>query len=362
MIQNNPLVRGALLNASFKLAEGALKANLGLIQSTVTKALGQIESAFNKATTAVNNFADALERLNQHQKPQHSGGCFPCDPPRPQDGCRPQGGIKVDDKGVITTPGGYKIEQLGQFEWKINGPDGKSTRVWGDPHVDESDGGKFDFKRNTTFELPDGTSIQVTTKPWGNDGMTVTGQLNIVNGRDHVTVTDIDKGKGKVGQVKQDGWEQYFDFGARNSDVLRMGKETDDWTFKGREVVGDNNGGESFKLGNYIMPDGSRMSPNPGESATGTTRPQTPADRRDDVLKKLTDAIKNVFDAMSSTRCGCFNPFRRADDFGRYDRNDRNDHRQGIDQAFRQVRTMFRALDDLNRLSDMLGRRHLHSF
>ncbi|HZI14686.1 MAG TPA: DUF1521 domain-containing protein [Myxococcus sp.] len=356
MIQNNPLVRGALLNASFKLAEGALKANLGLIQSTVTKALGQIESAFNKATTAVNNFADALERLNQHQKPQHGGGCFPCDPPRPQDGCRPSGGLKVDDKGVITTPGGYKIEQLGQFEWKINGPDGKSTRVWGDPHVEESDGGKFDFKRNTTFELPDGTSIHVTTKPWGNGGMTVTGQLDIVNGDDHVAVTDIDKGKGKVGQPDKNGWNTFFDFKAVNTDTLRMGNETDDWTFQGKEVIGDHNGGESFKLGNYILPDGSKVKP---YEQTNGTNGSKPADRRDELLKKLTDAIKNVFDAMPFTRCGCFNPFRGADDNQRYDRND---HRGGIDQAFRQVRNMFRALDDLNRLSDMLGRRHLHTF
>jgi hypothetical protein len=352
MIHNNPL-HGALLNSSIKLAQGALTQNLGLIQSTVTRALGQIESAFNKATKAVNNFADALERLNQHSKPTHTGGCFPCEPPKPQDGCRPQGGLKVDDKGVITTPGGYKIEQLGQFEWKVSGPDGKSTRVWGDPHVDESDGGKFDFKRNTTFELPDGTHIHVTTKPWGNSGMTVTGQLNIVNGDDHVAVTDIDKGKGKVGQPDKNGWDEYCNFKAFNTDTLRMGKETDDWTFQGREVIGDHNGGESFKLGNYILPDGNKVNPNNG------TNSSSPADRRDELLKKLTDAIKNVFDSMPRTHCGCFNPFRHADDSRRYDRND---HRGGIDQAFRGIRTMFRALDELNRLSDMLGRRHLHTF
>jgi hypothetical protein len=31
-----------------------------------------------------------------------------------------------------------------------------------------------------------------------------------------------------------------------------MGKETDDWSFQGKEVVGSNNGGDSFKLGNEL--------------------------------------------------------------------------------------------------------------
>src|SRR3712207_7111164 len=45
---------------------------------------------------------------------------------------------------------------LRSYEWKITGPDGKTTRVWGDPHVDEGDregNNDWEFKRNSTFVL-----------------------------------------------------------------------------------------------------------------------------------------------------------------------------------------------------------------
>jgi hypothetical protein len=194
------------------------------------------------------NIGSLLEKLNC--QPPASCQPAPCQPPRPQDGCHPSGSLKVDDKGVVTTPGGYKIEQMGQFEWKVTGPDCKTTRVWGDPHVDEGDGGKWDFKRDSTFVLGDGTRINVSTAPWGN--MTVTKQLEIISGNDRVVVADIDKGKGKVGQVTKDGFANVNSFG--NKDVFVMGRETDDWSFQGKEVIGSENGGESFKLGNALEP------------------------------------------------------------------------------------------------------------
>ena len=92
--------------------------------------------------------------------------CFPR-PPAHADHCHPQGSLKTSPDGTVTTPGGYKVQTLGPCEWKITGPDGKTTRVHGDPHVDEGDGGKWDFKRDSTFMLGDGTRINVSTKPAG---------------------------------------------------------------------------------------------------------------------------------------------------------------------------------------------------
>lgn len=175
------------------------------------------------------------------------GGCVV--PPSPFDGCHPSGSLKTDGN-VVTTPGGYKIEATGQHEWTITGPDGKTTRVWGDPHVAEGDGGKWDFKRDSTFVLGDGTRVNVTTKPWGNGGMTVTGGLEIISGNDRVQITDIDKGKGVVGPVTQDGYAHANSFTGK--DVFVMGRETDDWSFQGKEIIGSNNGGDSFKLGNDL--------------------------------------------------------------------------------------------------------------
>jgi hypothetical protein len=197
---------------------------------------------------------DLKEFLNSLRTPIRSrGGCGgpgEVSPPIWQDRCHPSGGLKVDQSsGVITTPGGYKIEQVGQYEWKITGQDGKWTRFWGDPHIQESDRGgessAWDFKRDSSFVLPDGTRINVTTKPYNN--MTVTSQLEVINGNDRVMVTDIDKGKGKVGEVTHDGRQHADDFCGK--DVFEMGSETDDWYFHGQEVLGSNNGGDSFKLG-----------------------------------------------------------------------------------------------------------------
>jgi hypothetical protein len=211
-----------------------------------------------------------------------------CQPstPNPGDASQPSGSLKVDDKGVITTPGGYKIEATGQHEWKVTGPDGKHTRVWGDPHVDEGDGGKWDFKRDSTFVLGDGTRINCSTKPWGDGSMTVTGGLEIISGNDRVQVTDIDKGKGKVGQVTQDGYAHANSFG--NKDVFVMGKETDDWSFTGKEVIGSNNGGESFKLGNALA---AGNTPVQGQPAGGT---QPTTQKPSDYFTKMGDIFKTL--------------------------------------------------------------------
>jgi len=213
--------------------------------------------------------------------------------PKPGDGTHPAGSLKTDSNGVITTPGGYKIEQLKQFDWKITGPDGKETKIWGDPHVAEGDGGTWDFKRDSTFVLGDGTKINVTTKPWGND-MTVTGELEIISGNDRVKVTDIDKGKGKVGDITKDGFAHANSFGGK--DVFVMGKESDDWSFQGKEIIGSNNGGESFNLGNDLPVGEQPAVTKPG---TPTTQPQQPANNLNKLLE-LFKGVSKLFDSLSN--------------------------------------------------------------
>lgn len=169
----------------------------------------------------------------------------------------PSGGLEVEGD-VITTEGGYEIEMMGPTEWKITGPDGSSTRIWGDPHVDEGDrnatsesNGGWDFKDNTTFALPDGTEIHVTTVPRDN-GTTVTGQLNIVNGDHAVEVTGVDRGKGQIGEVTTNGAEVSQEYEAYQ-DVV-SGAQVDDWTFDGREIVGSTGKGEEFVLDDEMEP------------------------------------------------------------------------------------------------------------
>jgi Domain of Unknown Function (DUF1521) len=186
--------------------------------------------------------------------------CAPVSPPTPEDSTHPAGSLKVDGD-TVTTAGGYEIKMIGKHEWQITGPDGKTTRIWGDPHVDEGDrdgNSDWDFKRNSTFVLGDGTRINVTTVPGGADGMTVTGSLEIISGNDRVEVENIDKGKGEIGTVTQDGYQRANSF---DGDVFVMGRESDDWSFTGREIVGSKNGGEEFELGGELHPRGSEPVP-----------------------------------------------------------------------------------------------------
>jgi hypothetical protein len=264
------------------------------------------------------------------------GGC--CSPPVPSDSTHPTGSLRAEGS-VITTPGGYKIEATGKFEWQITGPDGKTTRVWGDPHVAEGDGGKWDFKRNSTFVLGDGTRINVTTAPYGNSGMTVTQSLEIISGNERVTVSGIDKGKGVVGQVTQDGYAHANSF---SGDVFVMGSETDDWSYQGREIIGSENGGESFKLG--------------GELAAGNT----PVRGYEFSWAALFRAMAGDFssgwnDSWLPNRFGS-NPYYDGPTWtnqftGTYDRLQ---HRRQLAEAFRLIGSMFNLLARLADMSDRM--------
>lgn len=188
--------------------------------------------------------ADAVSDLTRYAL----GQCAPVSAPDLADCCHPSGGLYTRGDTVYT-PGGYQIEVLGRYEWKITGPDGKWIRVHGDPHVDEGDregASDWDFKRDTTFVLGDGTRVNVTTAPGGAEGMTVTSRLEIVSGFQSVNVEGMDEGKGRIGEV---GFHFADTF---TGDVVTMGAETDDWTFRGREIVGSRDGGDSFVLGDVM--------------------------------------------------------------------------------------------------------------
>jgi len=157
----------------------------------------------------------------------------------------------VDSSGKVTTAGGYTIEPMSQFEWKICGPDGSSTRVWGDPHVEthgKTGGEKYDFKKDTRFVLPDGTQINVKCTPWqGNPNVTVTQSLEIIQGNDKVMVTDIDKGKGKTGTVNHGATAAQSTFATEQT--FLAGTNVADWYLNGSEILSMYDGPDKFNVG-----------------------------------------------------------------------------------------------------------------
>src|SRR6185295_4740591 len=176
-----------------------------------------------------------------------------CFCPEPPVLCHPRDALRETPDGKVHTPGGYTIEAGGNTNWKITGPDGKSTCVEGDPHVKESDGGKWDFKRNSSFVLPDGTNINVRTAPSGN-GMTVTSALEIVNGNNRVEIDGVNGHCPQRGPVQHTGQQ----WNTAGWDRFTMGHQTDDWAFGGREIVGSEKGGEVLKVGNPLSSGGPR--------------------------------------------------------------------------------------------------------
>jgi hypothetical protein len=267
------------------------------------------------------------------------GGCV--SEPRSCDRTHPEGSLQTDGN-VVTTPGGYKIEATGQYEWTITGPDGKTDRIWGDPHVVEGDGGKWDFKRNSTFVLGDGTRINVSTTPHGDNGATVTTGLEIINGNDRVDISGIDKGKGVVGQVTQDGYAHANDFGG--NDVFVMGDETDDWSFQGREITGSNNGGDSFQLGDDLA-----------AGDTNALWAGNDSDWMQLIHNFLREMMGNWNDNWRPNPYGSNGPCdRSADPSDGESWYDRGRHQDELRQAFRSLGRMFNLLARLASLDDRM--------
>ena len=303
-------------------------------------------TATNTATATTATGTTANQSLDEMYPPRSIKGIFdalvgggPATPSTPStgDSSHPSGSLQTGKDGIITTPGGYQIQALSQFEWKVTGPDGKTTRVWGDPHVDEGDGGKWDFKRDSTFVLGDGTRINCSTTDYGN-GMTVTKGLEIISGNERVQITDIDKGKGKTGKVTQDGFAHANSFGGK--DVFVMGKETDDWSFTGKEIVGSNNGGESFKLGKDL--------------AAGTTQNPNKANTSFfDKLSNLFGQLSKIFESLTKITKQLeqntpFEPNRPAQGRGCWVQNRQNQLRTSFEDIGRMM-DKFASIQDLNR-------------
>ena len=149
--------------------------------------------------------------------------------PGPQQSSAPAGKglMPADDFGpqAVRTAGGYTIvPETKDAAWSIYAPgqkpgDTPNTRVWGDPHVTEADGTRWDFTKNSSFRLPDGTNIAVTTT--AQEGQSVSKALDITNGADRVQISDIDKNQPKRSVITPDGYTARANLAA--NDTFHLG-------------------------------------------------------------------------------------------------------------------------------------------
>lgn len=354
MIQNNFFLGGpasAQMFANSPLNACVPRNMPSDVKSQVGNLLGNFETGFAKGLAQ--GILQGLQERMQSALAQPTCGCHH---PDPVDSSHPQGSLTTDKNGVITTPGGYKIEATGQYEWKITDPDGKSsTRVWGDPHVEEhsADGNNhnFDFKKPTSFVLGDGTKIDVSVKPYNN--MTVTTGLQITNGNDRVQISDIDQGKGKVGDVTHDGFQHVNDFG--KNDVFVMGKNAGQWTLNGKEILSSNNGGDSFNTGAEVAPNQGTTGAN---GKAGGTNPNA-ANWAQKIMADVAQLLKDIMPQTSQQpQFPGQNPYVPAFQGGPQQQYDRDNHLRGLGDAFKAIGQMLQVMSQLMSLTQQIGRQY----
>lgn len=137
---------------------------------------------------------------------------------------------------VITLDNGYTLTFEGKEQaWHIKDSQGNEVRIWGDPHVYEDDGGKWDFKAQTTFQLEDGTKITIKTKPIGDGSMTVSDELFITKGDQSVHVSGIADNNVNISDVSMEG--QRIDQAIDDGYLVKEMGGVDDWSFGNEEIT-----------------------------------------------------------------------------------------------------------------------------
>jgi hypothetical protein len=136
-----------------------------------------------------------------------------------------------DDRGVVTvrTRDGYTVRAEGREQaWTITAPDGKATRIYGDPHVKESDGDRWDFKRRGSFAFG-ANKVTVETVPIKN-GNTVSSRITIYSGSERVTIGGLDKNRPTILALAGDG--RQHDDALSDGDVFTRGstKNGESWS------------------------------------------------------------------------------------------------------------------------------------
>jgi hypothetical protein len=130
-----------------------------------------------------------------------------------------------DETGAVSvlTDDGFTIRaDVKDQAWTISGPDGFATRIWGDPHVSESDGDTWDFLKQSTFIFGK-NKVTVEVVPAQN-GMTYSSRISVYSGDDRVTISGIETNKPTIDAVARDG-EQH-DAQLSDGDIFTRGNNT----------------------------------------------------------------------------------------------------------------------------------------
>jgi hypothetical protein len=124
--------------------------------------------------------------------PKHEGPSGPKDPKKCDSDqwdaktSGTSGTIKISDRYEI------KLDETNS-KWVLTDKcEGKTTTIWGDPHLDTQANGNLEFKETMSFVLEDGTKITVKTTPFKNNpNATLSSELYITNGDKSIVVKGL---------------------------------------------------------------------------------------------------------------------------------------------------------------------------
>lgn len=169
----------------------------------------------------------------------------------------PKKGIEQLGPNKFKLSSGTIVEATGKSnEWTVTMPDGKKSRIWGDPHVEVfnkdgkmlKNGGKFDIKRQTSLTLPTGEKLTVEMTPPRANGYTVTKNVHIQDGSQRVSITGIDTNKPKSSGIKNDRYE--FDAKMKDGDQIAISAKDGSWLLNGKNrILGSSKAGAEFRVG-----------------------------------------------------------------------------------------------------------------
>lgn len=150
--------------------------------NAASNAATEVQTAAMQRAARVQEIADALS------------GLFRTTPPRQT----LDAGTDAAGNPIIKTADGFTIKLTARNQdVEITSPEGYVTKIWGDPHVEENDGTKWDFKKNSTFVFGK-NKITLKTTPYGSSNQTVIKSLSIYNDSQRISINDVDLNKPRL--------------------------------------------------------------------------------------------------------------------------------------------------------------------
>jgi len=164
-----------------------------------------------------NNYGTTYNYFGGTSTPTTSTGSTSTHHTTPPPELTPQSGTlsKKDDGSInYKTTGGWTVN-VKDGTITMTSPDGKdSTKIWGDPHVAEADGSKWDWSSKTgTFLLPDGTKVTMNAdSPTGvvkSTSIYDKAQEVKINNEKMTFTSSVDRKKTREDEQKEDDGKAY---------------------------------------------------------------------------------------------------------------------------------------------------------